>query len=280
MHVLKQHIREAEEIWLLPLLNHCNNLFSEVFLPSHDHLHHYRVWSHAKELMLMLAESGCRISSKLPLQLILATFFHDTGLINTRDEKHGLESRRLCEEFFRRGDHPLPEGFPEILEAIEHHDDKSFRGSITSEPDRQVLRFLSTSDDLDAFGYTGIYRYAEIYLCRKINPIEFPGRILENLNNRFNNLKSIFEPLTHFIDRQEIRYWITCEFYLGLSEANAAAAERPDWKRELIRVFQDGINRKENLLKRERLLPELEHEREIQQYFMLIDEENSINNHT
>jgi len=280
MQALKQHIREAEETWLLPLLNHCNKLFSEVFLPSHDHLHHYRVWSHAKDLMLLLAESGCRISPDLPSQLILAAFFHDTGLINTRDEKHGLESRRLCEEFFRRGDHPLPKGFPEILDAIEHHDDKSFgERSITREPERQVLRLLSTGDDLDAFGYTGIYRYGEIYLCRKINPKELPGRILENLNNRFNNLKSIFEPLPHFIDRQEIRYWITCEFYLGLSESNAAAAERPDWKRELIRVFQDGINRKENLLKRERLLPKLEHEREIQQFFMLIDEENAINNH-
>ena len=280
MQVLEQHIRKAEELWLLPLLNHCNNLFSEVFLPSHDHLHHYRVWSYAKDLMIMLEESGCRISPELPQQLILAAFFHDTGLIYTHDEKHGLESRRLCEEFFRKGDHPLPEGFSEILYAIEHHDDKSLRvRSITGEPELQVLRILSTSDDLDAFGYTGIYRYAEIYLCRRINPKELPVRILENLNNRFNNLKSIFGPLTHFIDRQEIRYWITYEFYLGLSEANAAETERPDWKMELIRVFQDGIHRKENLLKQERLLPELEHEREIQHFFMLIDEENSIDTH-
>lgn len=277
MQMLKQHIREAEDLWLLPLLNHCNNLFSEVFLPSHDHLHHYRVWSYAKDLMIMLEESGCRISPELPQQLILAAFFHDTGLIYTHDEKHGMESMRLCEEFFRNGDHPLPAGFPEILDAIEHHDDKSFRvSSILGNPEQQVLRLLSTSDDLDAFGYTGIYRYAEIYLCRNIRPKELPVRILENLNIRFNNLKSIFEPLPHFIVRQEIRYWITYEFYLGLSEANAAAGERPDWKRELIRVFQDGIHRKENLLKQERLLPELEYEREIQQFFMLIDEENSI----
>jgi hypothetical protein len=281
MQALKQRIREAEEIWLLPLINHCNKLFSEVFLPSHDHLHHYRVWSNAKDLMIMLQESGCRISPELPLQLILAAFFHDTGLIRNHDEKHGLESRRLCEAFFRSGDHPLPEGFPEILDAIEHHDDKSFRGrSIHSEPERQVLRLLSTSDDLDAFGYTGIYRYAEIYLCRDINLMELPGMILENLNNRFNNLKSILEPLPHFIYRQEIRYWITREFYHALAEANAAGAERADWKRELIRIFQDGIRRKENLLKRERILPEMEHNKEIQQFFMLIDEENSISTHT
>jgi len=277
MPVLNQHIREAEELWLLPLLNHCNNLFSEVFLPSHDHLHHHRVWSYAKDLMLMLEESGCRVLPELPQQLILAAFFHDTGLIHTHDEKHGMESRRLCEEFFRKGDHPLPAGFPEILDAIEHHDDKSFRAnSITGDTKQQVLQLLSTSDDLDAFGYRGIYRYAEIYLCREINPIELPARVLGNLNNRFENLRSIFEPLPHFIDRQEIRYWITYEFYLGLSAANAATGERPDWKRELIKVFLDGIHRKENLLKQDRLLPALEYEREIRQFFNMIDEENSM----
>ena len=277
MQVLKQHIRAAEERWLLPLLKHCHELFSEVFLPSHDHLHHYRVWSYAKELMLKQAEAGRRISPELPQQLILASFFHDVGLIKTHDEKHGVESRRLCEEFFRNGDHELPAGFAEILYAIEHHDDKSSGvGSILADPARQVLRFLSTSDDLDAFGYTGIYRYAEIYLCRNFAPEELPARILKNLSHRMNNLKSICQTLPRFIDRQEIRYWITYEFYLGLSEASAASAERPDWKRELIRVFQDGIDRKENLLKRERLLPELEHEQEIRQYFMLVDEENTI----
>jgi hypothetical protein len=277
MEALKQSIREAEQAWLLPLLNHCHGLFSDVFLPSHDHLHHYRVWSHAKDLMLMLAEAGCSISPQLPQKLILASFFHDTGLIRTREEKHGLESRRFCEEFFTTRDHPVPDGFPEILDAIEHHDDKSFRGrSITHEHGKQLLPLLSTSDDLDAFGYTGIYRYAEIYLFRKISPTDLPGRILENLNHRFNNLKCILEPLPHFIDRQQIRYWITHEFYLGLQAAMAAGTEKRDWKTELIVVFQDGIRRKENLLIQERCLPELEHEREIRQFFMLIDEENSI----
>jgi hypothetical protein len=277
MQVLKQHIREVEEQWLLPLFNHCYNLFSGVFLPSHDHLHHYRVWGHAKNLMLMLAEYGCRVSTDLPQKLILAVFFHDTGLTCTTAEKHGMESKRLCEEFFRKGDHPPPSGFPEILEAIEHHDDKSpTMNSLLGHPDQWVLQLLGTSDDLDAFGYIGIYRYAEIYLFRNINQKELPVRILENLNNRFNNLKTIFEPLPNFIDRQEIRYWITCEFYLKLSEANAAPAERADWKMELFSVFRDAIQKKENLLKQERLLPKLEHEREILQFFRLIDEESSI----
>jgi hypothetical protein len=227
--------------------------------------------------MLLMEDAGCSISPELPVQLMLASFFHDTGLIHTQNEKHGWESRKLCEEFFRRSDHPVPAGFPEILDAIEHHDDKSYAGiSIIREPGPQVLRLLSASDDLDAFGYTGIYRYAEIYLMREIRPEDLPDRILENLNNRFLNLKNILAPLKQFMDRQEIRYWITCEFYMGLSASNAAASEKPDWKRELIRVFQDAIHRKENLLKQERLLPELEYEREIQQFFLLIDEENSI----
>ena len=265
MQTLKQLIREAEEVWLLPLLNHCNNLFSGVFLPSHDHLHHYRVWCNARELMLMMENAGCSVSPELPGKLILAAFFHDTGLINTHNEKHGMESRKLCQEFFRKANNPVPAGFHEILDAIEHHDDKSYHeNSITGEPGPQVL----------------IYRYAEIYLLRKVRPEDLPDRILENLNNRFQNLKNIFAPLKQFIDRQEIRYWITCEFYMGLSESYAAALERPDWKRELIRVFQDGLLRQDNLLRRERLLPDLEYDREILQFFMLLDEENSINTHT
>ena len=101
MPSLKQRIRDAEELWLLPLLNHCHNLFSDVFLPSHDHLHHYRVWCHAKNLMILLEECWLQHIPELPRQLILAAFFHDTGLIHTRNEKHGLESRLLCEDFFR-----------------------------------------------------------------------------------------------------------------------------------------------------------------------------------
>ena len=33
-----------------------------------------------------------------------------------------------------------------------------------------LLTVLSVADDLDAFGFTGIYRYSEIYLTRGINP--------------------------------------------------------------------------------------------------------------
>ena len=277
MEALKQIIRESEQTWMLPLLNHCHKLFSEAFLPSHDHMHHYRVWSHAKDLMMMLAEAGCNIPLQLPQQLIVAAFFHDTGLIRTHDEQHGQESRQICTEFFTLGEHPVPDGFPEILDAIEHHDDKSFRGrTITDEPDRLLLSLLGTSDDLDAFGYTGIYRYAEIYLFRKFHPVDLPGRILGNLTQRFNNLECLFDPLPHFVDRQKIRYWITYEFYAGLMAAMAAGNERPDWRCELIDLFQDGIRRRENLLIKERCLPGLEHEREIRQFFMLIDEENSI----
>ena len=280
MLALNKRIRETEETWLLPLLNLCHNLFSEVFLPSHDHLHHFRVWNHAKEILFLLEESGYSIPEVLPQQLIIAAFFHDTGLVCNKHEKHGKESRRMCEEFFRHGEHSVPEGFLEILEAIEHHDDKTFRGQKQADnPGKPVFRLLSASDDLDAFGYTGIYRYAEIYLQRGMFPEELAGRVLDNLHNRFENLNRSFGTQVHFIDRQKVRYGITREFYLGLSAALAAAPERPDWKGELIRVFQDGIQRKENLLKPERQLPTLLHSLEIEQFFMLIDEENALYAH-
>ena len=280
MHSLKEQIRETEETWLLPLLNHCHNLFAEVFLPSHDHLHHFRVWNQAKDIMFMLEETGFRIPDGLPQQLILAAFFHDTGLVHSHDEKHGMESRKLCEAFFRNEEQEVPEGFTEILDAIEHHDDKSFRDKkLANKSGKLVFSILSASDDLDAFGYTGIYRYAEIYLHRGIHPEELAGRVLENLHNRFENLRSNFDSQAQFIDRQKVRYGITREFYLGLAAAFAADPERSNWKVELIRVFQDGIRRKENLLKPDRLLPALVYGREIGQYFLLIDEENALHEH-
>ena len=39
---------------------------------------------------------------------------------------------------------------------------------------------LSVADDLDAFGFTGIYRYSEIYLMRGINPNQLGHLIIEN----------------------------------------------------------------------------------------------------
>ena len=78
--------------------------------------------------------------------------------------KHGKHSRQLCSRFLSENN--LSENdFPDVLEAIENHDNKDYsETSIRNE----LLNILSISDDLDAFGISGIYRYSEIYLTRGI----------------------------------------------------------------------------------------------------------------
>ena len=78
--------------------------------------------------------------------------------------KHGKHSRDLCQRFLMENN--LPENdFTDVLEAIENHDNKDYSGNTIQ---NDLLTILSISDDLDAFGITGIYRYSEIYLTRGI----------------------------------------------------------------------------------------------------------------
>jgi HD superfamily phosphodiesterase len=256
-------IRETETRWYESLDRHCRGLFSGSFLPSHDHSHHARVWSYARSLLLLLDENGTRISRNLAEELIIASFFHDTGLIRTSSERHGRESRRFCEEFFSREAAGIPkpatESLPAVLNAIEHHDDKSLRkgnpagGSPEELPG--LLSLLSCADDLDAFGYIGIYRYAEIYLMRGLKPEQLPGKVCENVKSRFDNIKSGFVLPDEFLKLQESRFLLTYEFYLHLAQAYAAGDERPSWEPGLIALIASGIRDHRNLLKADRELP-------------------------
>ncbi len=291
-----ENLEEAEKRWLSTLSLHCNNLFEGVFLPSHDHLHHIRVWSHARRLIQLLDRSGIELPDHLPEELIISVFFHDVGLIRTPGEQHGLESRRLCEEFFE--DHvsdqtgqeskkvsrvsipavPAGDSLNRILHAIEHHDDKSLKsGSAGIRPGvlPQLLGLLSASDDLDAFGKMGIYRYAEIYLLRGISPEELPGLVCDNVQNRYNNLKNIFGELKDFINEQEGRFRQVYNFYLNLAQGYAGQDERPVWEPQLIRIIYNALLREENLLETDRSLPETDFETEIGDWFRALDKENS-----
>lgn len=292
-------IAEAEEKWLHPLSQHCRKIFENTFLPSHDHLHHTRVWSNARSLLLLMEAHGTKIPQSLPLELMISTFFHDTGLTRTRGEKHGLESRKLCEEFFhdagRSGStgsiikssnesgqnnvdsiYPGDESMEKILHAIEHHDDKSLKTkapvfSSSSIPD--LLSLLSTSDDLDAFGNMGIYRFAEIYLLRGIASDQLPARVIENVRDRFENIRRSFGKMEDFIRFHESRYLRVRDFYLGMGEANASLDEKPSWEPVLIEIFKDSLDNKINLLASDRLLPDTEFDREIRAWFKSLDEE-------
>ena len=97
--------------------------------------------------------------------------------------KHGFHSRELCIKFLQEHNLQIA-NFSDVLEAIENHDNKEYAG-IDSAND--LLAILSVSDDLDAFGYIGIYRYSEIYLTRGIEPEKIGPLIRDNAEKRFQN---------------------------------------------------------------------------------------------
>jgi hypothetical protein len=277
-------IREAESRWYQPLYRHCEGLFSGIFLPSHDHLHHARVWSHARSLIILLDKAGARIPASLPEELLVAVFFHDAGLVRTSDEWHGRESRRLCEEFFSQPGAGAPPGSPipgktslrRILHAVEHHDDKSLKGAgpeIRPGDVPGLLSLLSSADDLDAFGRIGIYRYAEIYLMRGIGTEQLPRKVAENVKNRFDNLQNTYALLEDFIRIQEQRFLRVYDFYLRLSQACAEGDENPSWESQLISMILDSIRERKNLLQKDRELPRTGFDAETGDWFRALDRE-------
>jgi HD superfamily phosphodiesterase len=116
----------VEQRWLTVLYEHVKKEFSRVWLPSHDHTHHLRVWHQAKELIRLLYMRGCPFDGKDIENLIVAVFFHDTGLTVTLDTSHGKESRKKCIEFLNHTARFSKDSYDEILEAVEKHDDKSY----------------------------------------------------------------------------------------------------------------------------------------------------------
>ena len=185
---VRTQIREVENRWYSKLKDHCQQIFSGIFLPSHDEVHHSRVWFHARDLLQMIHDEGIRKDKGInpdkvnPGELILSVFFHDTGLSRTPGEKHGRESKQIFDEYCMSNQDLFGDfsknSIQRIRYAIEHHDDKSPTpepGSARSSTD--LLDLLSTADDLDAFGLPGIYRYAEIYMLRGIKPGDLPALV-------------------------------------------------------------------------------------------------------
>jgi HD superfamily phosphodiesterase len=246
------------------LSSYCKKLFKEVFLPSHDHLHHHRVWAFAKQILNVLNDSGQKIPSILPEQLIIACFFHDTGLTVTTDERHGTESRRLLKKFGTLKVGTLesqPLKFQTILDAVEHHDDKSFtgqKGNSAIEPG--LLDILTAADDLDALGVIGIYRYAEIYLLRGITPEELPMRVLSNLKDRMDKFQTTFREYPDFTKIHLERFDVTRTFYEKMQHDISSGKTRESWKRQLINLIESSLEKKVNLMESTRKIPEAEPE--------------------
>jgi len=217
---LEEILKPVEEEWLQVLFTHCSEIFKKAPLPSHDQWHHLRVWHHAIEILTHIHEPSHWLNKDYAQALIIAVFFHDTGLSKTHDVTHGKVSRQLCNDFFEKNQIPKPEKYNLALEAIEKHDDKAYlkekvdfniRGSFNA--------LVSVADDLDAFGAMGTFRYLEIYFRRQIADNEVIPAIFQNLNSRFSNFKKIYKRYPRLIRKQNSRYQETKK-WLELVEKN------------------------------------------------------------
>ncbi len=209
MHQLNNKIKTIESKWLDILISFNQEKFKNVGLSSHNEEHHLRVWCFVKEIIKTL-NATITFNEKELESLIIATFFHDLGMVRTRDVSHGHESRRFCESFFSSNNFPRPDKFEETLKIIEKHDDKDYKNT-DSQP--TLLSILAMADDLDAFGLIGAVRYAEIYLLRDIALDQLPQKVIFNAQRRFHHLKRNLKEFPDFLGIHQKRYESLLEFY-------------------------------------------------------------------
>lgn len=202
-------IESAEKQYKQILEGYFISVYKEEDLPSHGLEHHIRVWNHARELLQSMHGHGLRVTSDLTESLIIASYLHDAGMAEGHGPKHGHLSAVICKDFFDR--HSLDESrYPGLYEAIENHDNKQYGNA--GELNLQSL--LSIADDLDAFGYTGIYRYLEIYTLRGLKPGEIPGKIRHNALSRFSHFERMFSFDLSLIARHRRRYETLDTFFI------------------------------------------------------------------
>jgi HD domain len=206
--VAENHFREKLEVYF-------NGIFRDIRLESHGLDHHRRVWMNARDLLMYREISSVINDHSFPLKVLIGSFLHDSGMAVDRGPKHGEHSRKFCEEFIILNGLQTTE-FTDLLEAVENHDKKNYT---SAESKSMLLNILTVADDLDALGFTGIYRYIEIYLMRGKKFAELGHLIIANVNGRFTNLEETFghihsltarfrpglEVITGFFEKYNIR---------------------------------------------------------------------------
>jgi HD superfamily phosphodiesterase len=207
---LTRQIKSAEKQFKQILEGYFASIYNEKILPSHGLNHHRRVWLNACDLITDGFIKNTITDSGFPFSLIIACYLHDLGICVEQGPDHGKHSCLLCREFMNLYD--LRESdYPGLLEAIERHDEKEY----VLNPDRSFLNIiLSVADDLDAFGITGIYRYAEIYSARGIKNEMLAVKIRENARRRFNHFRHEFGNSGPLFLKHLERYQLLDSFYM------------------------------------------------------------------
>lgn len=207
---LGESIRSAEKEYLQTLEDFFTETWGNTRLSSHDMDHHRRVWSYAKELLEVMNSHGETFYPEFPGKLLIACYMHDLGMSVGTEIRHGIHSMELCRLFLKKNN--LDESvYRDLLDAVEHHDNKEY--GTNESVKNEILRILSAADDLDAFGYIGIYRYIEIYLARGIRPELIGFEIKRNARKRFQNFRLNFGVYTELISKYRKKYLILNNFF-------------------------------------------------------------------
>ncbi len=201
-------INSAEELYKDLLESFFSGIYPLNKLMSHGLDHHKRVWGYAKELLQYTDNPDKLFIEKL----IIACFLHDIGMSTDPGINHGFHSKKLTERFLSENNLRISD-FQDVLEAIENHDNKDYDNS-GAKTDLQTL--LSVADDLDAFGYIGIYRYLEIYLERGVSQHLIGQVIRDNALKRFKNFELTFGKYPDLLEKHKNRYMILDNFFAGL----------------------------------------------------------------
>lgn len=189
------------------------SIYDEKLLPSHGLNHHRRVWTTAKELILILAEKNRLTDSSIIPGLLIASYLHDIGMAIDHGPRHGRHSLELCERFLK--ENSLDEkNFPGMSEAILEHDKKDY----SSPSGINIRTLLAVADDIDAFGFTGIYRYIEIYALRGVAQEETGMKIRENAGKRYMHFEELFGSEEELTRKHRSRYQILDDFFKRYEE--------------------------------------------------------------
>lgn len=243
MEKLLEQIHQVEQKHLYELYKYMVKVFENTNLPSHDALHHLRVWLHCRGLIIELHKAGLDIPNDLIENAIVACFFHDSGLTIDIGEVHGKLGGQICRNYYNQYPNVTIKNIDEVVKAIEFHDDKSVKLGVVTKPEDMVClnRLVSTADDLDAIGIIGIFRYIEIYLKRGIPDNEIPKKVIKNLKNRFNNFTNAYSSLHRFTDKQRVRHLETLNFFIELDSEMTEGLNNPDSQLAVFKILKEQL---------------------------------------
>jgi HD superfamily phosphodiesterase len=211
---LKRIVESAEKQYKQILEEYFVSVYNERSLPSHGIDHHRRVWIYSQEILKIFPLKNKKHLSALTSELIIASYLHDIGMSVDAGTKHGKYSKDLAARFLALNNLRVNDHL-ELLEAIENHDNKEY---ISKESRNDLLTVLSVSDDLDAFGFIGVYRYTEIYLIRGTEPVNIGHQVKVNARKRFENFEKTAGKAKKIIEKHNQRYLILDNFFTKYNE--------------------------------------------------------------